>query len=391
MKDSERSKDSQQLTAIDVVIISIKNRNKIFILTGLICITSIILYFVVFDLIYTSNASIKSSSKGSGLLGGIETSLPDIGGLDDLGLGGSKSTKELALYQEILYSRRCLEQLIVKFDLMNRDGYDYMEDALKNFREEQLLIELDRISGIMNVSVLDKDKNLAKQMVEFLLEELNRINIEMNVQNAKSNREFIERRYFQAKDDLAKSEDSLKAFQVIYGVAPDLQIKASAQSMFTLEGELKAEEVKLDVLKKILSSDQPEVEVQEAKVNSLRNKINEINSSTNLSDFLRLGNSPQIALSYLRLQRDLEIQTKIVSFLLPVYEQAKIEEKRETPSIIVLDKPYVADKKTKPKRFTMVVVFTFVGFLFSILLFVSIAKLKEFGRGINKQLKNEDN
>ena len=199
-------------------------------------------------------------------------------------------------------------------------------------------------------------------MVYFLLDKLNKINIEMSVQNAKNNREFIEKRYFQAKEDLARSEDSLKSFQMIYGIAPDLQIKASAQSVFTLEAELKAEEVKLDVIKKILSSDQPEVKLQEAKVSSLRDKITGIETSTDLNDFLRLGNSPQIAISFLRLQRDIEIQTKILTFVLPIYEQAKIEEKRETPTIIILDKPYIAERKTKPKRLTMTIIFTFFGF-----------------------------
>jgi len=121
-----------------------------------------------------------------------------------------------------------------------------------------------------------------------------------------------------------------------------------------MESELKAEEVKLDVLKNILSQDQPEVKTQELKVQSIRNKIQEIRNSTSLDDILSLGNSPVIALSYLRLQRELEIQTKILTFLLPVYEQAKIEEKKETPTILVLDTPEVAEKKTKPKRLTMV-------------------------------------
>lgn len=169
---------------------------------------------------------------------------------------------------------------------------------------------------------------------------------------------------------MTKAEDSLKSFQLIYGVAPDLQIKAVAQSAFTLEAELKAEEVKLDVLKKILSSDQPEVKTQEAKVTSIKNKVSEIQTSTDINDLLSLGNSPQIAMSFLRLQREVEIQTKILTFLLPIYEQAKIEERRETPTIIVLDKPVVADRKSKPKRLTMVIIWSFLGFLTAIFYFI---------------------
>ncbi len=352
-----------KLSILEIISVFLANRKKIFLFAAITCVVAIVLYFFVFDLIYASTASVKSSPKSSGLLGGLDVGLSDIGGIDDFGLGGGKTAKELAGYEEILISRRCLEPLILKFGLMEREEYDFMEDAVKDFRESKLKITQEKLAGILYITVLDKDKLLAKEMVEFLLEQLNKINVEMNVLNAKNNREFIEKRYSQAKEDLAKAEDSLKAFQLIYGIAPDLQIKASAQSVFTLEAELKAEEVKLDVVRKVLSSDQPEVKLQEAKVNSLRDKITGIETSTDLSDFLRLGNSPQIALAFLRLQRDMEIQNKIMSFILPIFEQAKIEEKRETPTVLVLDNPVIAEKKTKPKRLTMVLVWTFAGFL----------------------------
>lgn len=378
--DKENLNDSKKvstLTLFDLLAVFLNNKKKILIFTVLSCIISIILYFFVFDLIYYSSATIKSTSKSSGLLGALDAGLPDIGGLDDLGIGGGKSAKELASYQEILMSRRCLEELILKFGLMERDEYDYMEDAIKDFRENKLKLTQEKISDVLFVGVFDKDPALAKEMVEFLLQTLNKINIEMSVTNAKNNREFIEKRYTQAKKDLSLVEDSLKQFQMIYGIAPDLQIKASAQSVFTLEAELKAEEIKLDVIRKILSSDQPEVKIQEAKVSSLREKISGIQNSTDLNDFLRLGNSPIIAMSYLRLQRDLEIQTKILTFMIPVFEQAKIEEQRETPTVIILDKPYIAEKKTKPKRLTMVIIFTFLGFIISIVYFLIIEKIGE--------------
>lgn len=364
------------LTIFDLISVFIKNRKKILIFTGISFFVSTIFYFFVFDLIYFSSATIKSTSKSSGLLGALDVGIPDIGGLDDLGISGGKSAKELASYQEILTSRRCLEELIRKFGLMERDEYDYMEDAVKDFRESKLKLTQEKISDVLFVGVYDKDPLLAKEMVDFLLETLDKINIEMSVTNAKNNRDFIERRYNQAKNDLSNVEDSLKQFQMIYGIAPDLQIKASAQSVFTLEAELKAEEVKLDVTRKILSIDQPEVKLQEAKVNSLKEKIADIQNSTDLNDYLRLGNSPNIAMSFLRLQRDLEIQNKILTFMIPVFEQAKIEEQRETPTVIILDKPYVAERKSKPKRLTMVIIFTVIGFGLSIVYFLVTWKLK---------------
>jgi capsule polysaccharide export protein KpsE/RkpR len=354
------------LTILDVIKIILKNKVKIILISTFICIISIILYFFVFDLIYISNASVKSSTKANNLMSVLEGGgLPDIGGLDDIGLGGGKSGKELATYEEILNSRRCIEEVVNKFGLMERDEIKFMEDAVKDFKENKMVLKQEKLAGILYVGIYDKDPYLAKNILEYLLQQLDKINIEMNILNAKNNREFIEKRYIQAKMELTKAEDSLKSFQYIYGIAPDMQIKASAQSVFTLEAELKSEEVKLDVIKKILSVDQPEVKLQESKVNSLRSKISEVRNSTDLNDFIRLGNSPQIALSYLRLVREVEIQNKILTFMIPVFEQSKIEEQRETPTILILDKPNVAERKTKPKRLTMVVVLTFFAFVFS--------------------------
>ncbi|MBK8382695.1 MAG: hypothetical protein IPL16_12560 [Ignavibacteria bacterium] len=48
---------------------------------------------------------------------------------------------------------------------------------------------------------------------------------------------------------------------------------------------------------------------------------------------------------FLRLKRDVEIQNKILTTIIPILEQAKIEEKRETPTVIILDPPNVPDKK----------------------------------------------
>ncbi len=356
---------SKRFTLFDYLAILIKRKKFVLIFTVISCIIAAVIYFAVLDLIYLSDSTVKSTSKSSGLFSAIEGLSGGLGDLDDIGgiSGGGKTAKELASYEGILLSRRCLELFVTKFNLMEREEYRFFEDAVKNVRESKIVTKIDKTSGLLYIGVYDKDPEIAKEMVEFLLEQLNKINIELSVLNAKNNREFIEKRYYQAKNDLTNAEDSLKSFQQIYGIAPDLQIKASAQSVFSLEAELKAEEVKLDVIKKILSNDQPEVKLQEAKVSFLKDKITSIQTSTDLNDFLRLGNSPQIAMSFLRLQRDLEIQTKILTFMLPIYEQAKIEEKRETPTIMILDKPYVAERKAKPKRLTMTLFFTLFGFI----------------------------
>lgn len=375
-QDTIEKKSDSTLSIIDIIAIFLKNKKKILLITGIFCLISIVLYFFVFDLIYMSTASVKSTGKSGSLLSSL-SDFSDLTDLDPFSVGG-KSAKELAGYEEILKSRRCIEPLIIKFDLMNIEEYRFMEDAIKDFRENNLIVSYGKLAGVMDIAVYYKDPVIAKEMVDFLLAELDKINIEMNVQNARENRKFIENRYLQSKQDLKNAEDSMKIYQQTYGIAPDLQVKATVQSLYLIESELTAEEVKLDVLKQILSADQPEVKSQEAKVTALKNQVEKIRTSTDLNELLSLGNSPNIVMNYLRLQREIEIQNKILTFILPVYEQAKIEEKRETPTIIILDKPYVAERKTKPKRLTMVLIITFFGFVMSTLGYILLYKWRSF-------------
>lgn len=326
-------------------------------------IASFLLFFVIKPVFYSS-ATVKTTVKSSGLGGLLAAgNMPDIGGLDELS-GGGTSAKELALYSQILISRRCIEETITKFNLMDVYDFRYMEQAVKNFRENILEISKDNKSNTMEIGVYDYSPERAKEIASFLIMQLNKINIELNVQNAKNNREFIEQRYNLIKKDLSVAEDSLKIYQDIYGLAPDLVAKAVLQSEVQSEAELKSEEVKLEILRKILTPDQSEIKLQEEKISSLKKQIEEIKNSDNTSDVLRLKNSPQKIMGYLRLQRNVEIQNKLLVFILPLFEQAKIEEKKEMPSVLVLDQPVVPELKNKPKRVKNILFSMFITFVF---------------------------
>jgi uncharacterized protein involved in exopolysaccharide biosynthesis len=115
VKNEERS-----LNLIDFILIILKWKRFILVTTGIVGLISIILYFFVFNLIYLSTATIKSSGKSTGLFSAIE-GLSNLGSFEDLTASGK--SQELAVYREIVSSRRCLEQLISRFDLMKRGGY----------------------------------------------------------------------------------------------------------------------------------------------------------------------------------------------------------------------------------------------------------------------------
>lgn len=361
------------------------NNKKVFAINCLIvAIISVFISLFVMREIFQSNAIIKSTSKSSGL----SALIPDFGGIEELtgGIGSSSSVKELALYENIITSRRCLEKTIVRFKIMDEYEFKKFEDALKFFREELLELKIDKMAGTMSIGIYDYDPLKAKDINEFIISQLNEINIEMSVLDAKNNREFIEQRYNLIKENLKNAEDSLKFYQDNFGVYPEIQIKAGAQSIMELEVQIKSEEVKLELLRKILTPGESEILIQQDKINSLKKQLSELKNNEYGEYDIGMKGAPEVAMNFLRLARNVEIQNKILTFILPIFEQAKIEENKNTPTIMVLDPPSVPDKKAKPKRAYVVIGMTLLAFLLTFSYYLYKLKIK----GLRYFLTNND-
>lgn len=352
--------DTDNNNIFKTIIDILRTYYKYILITSIVsgAVTAIVVFFII-DPVFLSVGVVKTSSKSAGLGGLLSSSVPDLGDLGEIaGVGGSGAARELALYENILFSRRCVDEVIIKFKLNDEWEYKYFEDAVKNFRENVLTIKKDKAAGILEIGTFDKNPQRAKEITEFMISQLNKINTELSVLNAKNNREFIEERYNNVKEDLQRSEDSLKIYQDKFGIAPDLLVKAASQAEIQLEADIKSEEVKLDLLRKILSPGQSEIQTQEEKIALLKKQLTEIQSGSDPNSNLKLKGAPERVLNYLRLQRNVEIQNKILTFVIPLFEQAKVEEKKEMPSVLVLDPPNFPGKKAKPKRATVIFVFT---------------------------------
>lgn len=352
--ENQKNNTVKEFTLSDFIKIFKEYRKKIYIVSLIFGVLTAIVVFFIMDPIFLSYGTIKTSGKVVGLsLGGIPGA--EIGDFGEV-LTGTSYTKELAFYENILKSRRCLEETIVKYNFMEENKYKHMQQAVKDFRENILYIFKDRISGTMDVGVYDKDPAKAKEISEFLIHQLDKINIEMNILNARNQREFIQQRYEQSVEKLTSSEDTLKNFQDTYGISPDIQVRVVSEIEIQLEAEIESEKIKLELLQKILSPSQDEIKFQEEKIKALENRLSKIRNSDDGTSKIQLKGSPDVVLKFIRLKREVEIQNKIQSILLPLYEQSKIEEKKEIPTILILDQPFVPDEKTKPKRIISILI-----------------------------------
>jgi tyrosine-protein kinase Etk/Wzc len=304
---------------------------------------------------YKSTASVFPAEKAD-LLGGLEgiaslaKSFSPSRALSALG-----SNPELDRYSAILKSGRVLGAVIEKFDLVHvyditsYPGEKTVKELLSN---TEFTVEPE---GNITITVYDRDPQRAADMANFFVEMLNRVNSEMQVQNAHGNRLFIEERYKKNQIDLRAAEDSLRAFQKQYGVvAVPEQVQASIKGAAELLGHLAVKEIQLGVMSRTLSADNPTVDAARAEVEETQKKLSEMKSGIGLSPgessvYVPLSKVPDLGAEYVRRFREVEIQYKILQFITPLYEQAKVEERRETPSVIVLDRAGPAERKSKPK------------------------------------------
>ena len=159
--------------------------------------------------------------------------------------------------------------------------------------------------------------------------------------------------------DLAAAEEDFKAFQMKNKtISLDEQVKALIGTLAELKSQLVLAEIELGVLKRSFLPTHTEVKQQEAKIEEIQKQIKILeqgNPGVAQDNPLSIpfAEAPDLGLQLARLTRRLKIQETLYELLTQQYEQAKIQEKRDTPTIQVLDPPQVPERKSKPKRATM--------------------------------------
>ncbi len=321
---------------------------------------------------YTATTTILPPEKDSGLGLGASLLPSGIGAL----LGGSgMSLPGLAtpsdLYASIARSRIVSIAVIKKFDLEKVFESRYEEEAIRELQKRATIaVEPE---GIISISYEDTNAKRAAAVANSIVEELNRVNQENLSSKAHAMREFVEQRLSETIRDLSTAEEAYKNFQEIhFAVSLDDQVKAIINAIADLRGQLVVTEIEFGVMKKSLSPSNARYQEQEYKIEQIKDQLSKLEAGDTTqtgSSFLNMPvkDTPQLALQLARLTRDLKIQETIFELLKQQYEQAKIQELKDTPTIQVLDKAEVPKIKSKPKRTTIAAMGGLTSFVFTLL------------------------
>lgn len=305
---------------------------------------------------YAATTTIMPPENDTGGLGMMAGMLPS--GLGSLLGSGGLSLPGMAtpsdLYATILRSRIVSQAVIDKNNL--KEVFDQTIDE----KAVQALQDRTKIAvgpeGIITLSYEDTKPERAATVANSFVAELNRVNQENLTSKARAMREFIEQRLNENIRDLSSAEEAYKNFQQIhFAVSLDEQVKAVIGAIADLRGQLVMSEIELGVMKKSLSSTNVRYQEQEYKIEQIKEQLKKLErgDSTGVGSSLldlSVDETPQLALELVRLTRELKIQETIFELLKQQYEQAKIQELKDTPTIQVLDKAETPRIKSRPKR-----------------------------------------
>lgn len=353
---------------MDVFILLWKRRWHILFPT-IISIAISIVISIYLQVWYKSSAILLPSSDDKFGLGGISSLVKDF-----VPIKGNKTTNTDRLLA-ILGSETILWGLITEFDLVSR--YEIKEfprfNTLKEIKSHTNFDALE--DGTLIIEVWDTDSIIAKNMVLYLIEQLNKKQSDLAIQEAENNLRYLELRLEEMRREIFSVEDSLIKYQKKYGI---IEVEAQAKAIISSFADLQSIITMLEVQKMISSQNTGEQSVQTVllskQIESYQKKMKELETGTSKSGTFNimppLKQLPDLGANYYRLYREVEIKNKTLLFIVPLIEQAKLESKKNIPSIIVLDPPQVPEKKDKPKRLFIVIATGFSVFTLLILFFI---------------------
>jgi uncharacterized protein involved in exopolysaccharide biosynthesis len=259
----------------------------------------------------------------------------------------------------VLTSDTELDYIIDKFNLRHVYREKYIEDARKALLNHSEISE-DKKSGIVNISVTDKNKQLAHDVATAYVDELNQIMNNLGTSSAKRERVFLEQRLKEVKAELDSSSLALSQFSS-HNATMDIekQAEATLESADRLQAQLIAAESELSGIKTGYTENSPEVRAAQARIDELQAQLNAISGAGQKVDSTGLKEGevapsirklPLLGAAYADLYRQVTIEETLYETLSKQYELARVEEAKEIPPVRMLGSPSYPEKKSAPRR-----------------------------------------
>ena len=376
----DHSSTEEGIDLIQVGLLLWQNRKTILRFAVTVAVLTALIVFFVLKPTYTAQAVFlpPQSAPGSAM-----TQLAgQLGSFGALGaLGGLKNPADV--YIGILGSRTIADSLIKRFDLQRVYKTKRLSDTEKVLKGSSKFVAGK--DSLITISVEDKDPNLAASLANGYLEALYEQNGSLALTESAQRRVFFEQQLAHEKNALADAEVELKRTQEQTGlIAPIGQAQVEIEAIQRLQAEITSRQVEFRVLQQSSTEQNPAMIRERAEIEELQEHLRKLeNDSTKRTP----GNVqaptskvPELALEYIRKQREVKYHETLFELLARQYETARLDESREAPLLQVVDKAIVPDKKSGPHRTLLVMASLFAGLAAGAFWVVLVDALKNLKR-----------
>jgi tyrosine-protein kinase Etk/Wzc len=259
----------------------------------------------------------------------------------------------------ILQSRSVTDEIIARFDLVNR----YHASKIERTRKElwsHCITDVEKKPNVVRLTCEDQEPEVARDITNALGQAGDSAFRRIAVASAREEREFLEKRVAEAKQDLEQASGALRQFQEAHKVI-DLpaQGKAVVAGMAALEGNLISKRLELSYARGFAASD-------EATVAQLRHQIDILSSELHAMETKRstaagAGSTPSgsevfppamelpgLGAELEALVRDHKIRETVFLMLTQRYESRKLEEARALSVFVVADEAVLPTYRVRP-------------------------------------------
>jgi uncharacterized protein involved in exopolysaccharide biosynthesis len=356
-----------EINLLDCVLILAKRMRLIVKITIATAILAIVISLILPE-IFEGTAKIlppqqKSTSMSMALMSQVSSAV----GL--AGLGGGAGTPA-DLYVDMLKSRTVFDAIIDRFQLMELYETETRADARKSL-SQVFEAKTEKNSGIITITVEDKEPARAAEMANAFVDELAKLNGRLAITDASQRRLFFEEQLKGSHASLSRAEEALKNFQETTGaIKIDSQAMAIFEGIAALRAQIASKEIQIKVMMTYATPYNREVKQLEEELDGLKEQLRKLEAK----DDVYYGNTsiptdqiPMLGVENLRLLREFKFQETLYELLTKQYESARLDEANNASTVQVIDVATAPDKRAKPSRALIVIGATIVGGFLAVL------------------------
>jgi uncharacterized protein involved in exopolysaccharide biosynthesis len=362
--DTERSLrklDDDEVTLLDYWRIL---RQRLWLVAALCfgAVLATMIYSLQLPKIYESTATILAPyERGRGV--GLVSALASSGFMQSVpGLAMSTPSLQRDIFVSLLKSRTMAKDVVEHFDLQQRYAANFLNDAIRRM-QGSTLISVSK-DGVIAVKVAETDPQLAADIANFYVSHLDQMLAGFALTESGKQRAFVAQRLAETERELRGAEEALRQFQEAHKAIALLdQARGAVETTAQLKGEIMATEVQLEVMRNFATDANPEVIKLKRRIEEMKRHLAQTQygkgwtlpaETRNPGEprqeiHIPFAQVPELGVELARLTRDVKAQETVYTLLIQQFEQAKIDEARNMPTVQLLDKAVPADRKSKPK------------------------------------------